>query len=325
MYYQNYYNRPGGSGMNRIKDFFTGGSLLSRLILINVAVWGLMQVLRVIGFLFSSPSQGMSGGDEMLLNLVVSWLSVPASFDILLTRPWTLITYMFLQVGFFHLLFNMLFLFWFGRIFMEYLNERQLLSTYILGGIAGALLYMIAFNVFPVFSDQIGNSIALGASASVLAVVVAIAVYVPNYTIYLLFLGPVKIKYIAIGTVVLDFFLINSGNAGGHIAHLGGAIYGFLYIRSIKQGSDISHIFEHLTWAKMKAPFKKKSNFRTTYFKPHKERPISDEEYNKRKVKDQKKIDKILEKIAKYGYESLTREEKEMLFKMSGNDKDKER
>lgn len=324
MYYQNY-NRSGGSGMNLIKDFFTNGSLLSRLILINVFVWGGLQVLRIIGFLFSAPSQGVTGTDEALLDAIISWLAVPASFEMLLTRPWTLITYMFLQYDFFHILFNMLWLFWFGRIFMEYLNERQLLATYLFGGIAGALLYMIFFNVFPVFSNQIYNSIALGASASVLAIVIAISVYVPNYTIYLLFLGPVKIKYIAIGTVVLDFFMIKSGNAGGHIAHLGGALYGYLYIRSIKQGSDISRIFDHINWGKIMASFRKKPKFKTTYYRPNKERPLTDEEYNRRKKRDQKKIDDILEKIARSGYENLTREEKEMLFRMSDNDKKKKK
>jgi len=244
------------------------------------------------------------------------WLSVPADLGALIRRPWTLFTYMFVQESFFHLLFNMIVLYFGGRIFIEYLDDKKLINTYIWGGLFGALFYILAFNVFPVFNDSLPYSIALGASASVLAVLVAVATYKPNYTMYLFLIGKTKLKYIAIALVVIDILSINRGNPGGHIAHLGGALWGYLSILLLQRGilyplgirwHKIKNIFN---WFK-KRP---KSSFSQVHVN---KRPETDDQYNRRKVEKQKVIDQILDKIAKSGYDSLTKEEKQILFDAS--------
>jgi len=293
--------------LEEIKVFFKQKSTLSQLILINIIVWVAIRILDAIFFLFSHPE----------ISTLLQWLAVPADIGIFITRPWTILTYMFLQYDFFHILFNMLWLFWFGKIFTEYLSSKQLLATYILGGFSGAFLYIIAFNVFPAFQEVLPHSIALGASASVMAIVVAIAFYVPDYTISLLFLGRIKIIYIAIAYFIIDFIMINSDNAGGHIAHIGGALWGFMFIRLLKKGNDMSKIFDKINFKGFFSFFlkEKKSKFRNVY--TNNSRPMTDEDYNLEKSIKQEEIDKILEKISKSGYASLTKKEKEFLFKAS--------
>jgi hypothetical protein len=188
-----------------------------------------------------------------------------------------------------------------------------LLSTYILGGLAGAVLYIIFINGFPGLRQYLGGAM-LGASASIMAIVVAISLYVPNYTIYLFFLGPVRLKYIAIAFVIMDILMIASDNAGGNIAHLGGAVYGFWFISRLKKGSDTGGWISKLL-DKIVTLFKPRPRLNITYRKAT--RHVSDEEFNRKKINQQKEIDRILDKIAKAGYESLTKSEKETLFKMS--------
>jgi len=196
---------------------------------------------------------------------------------------------------------------------MQYLTAKQFLSTYLMGGLAGAVLYIIFINSFPGLREYLGGAM-LGASAAIMAVVVAISVYVPNYTIYLFFLGPVRLKYIAIGFVIVDVLMIASDNAGGNIAHLGGAIYGFWFTTRLRKGKNpgqtMSYIMDKLT-----SLFKPKPRLNVTYRKSA--RQSNDAEYNRRKISQQKEIDRILDKIAKGGYESLSKSEKETLFKMS--------
>ncbi len=290
---------------DQIRDTFKRGSSLIKLIYINAAVFLGIKVIQVLAFLF-----GFSGVSSVL----VHWLSVPAELGTLVTRPWTLLTYMFLHEGFFHIAFNLLWLYVFGRIFLMYLNEKKLLSVYLVGGFAGAALYILSFNVFPAFQDVVTLSFALGASASVMAIVIAISVYVPDFSINLLLLGPVKLKYIAIFTIVLDVLSIPTSNSGGHIAHLGGALFGYLYIRQYRKGKIITKGFDHFM-DELFALFKPRPKFKVTH-KQHK--PKTDIEYNREKAKRQEKINKILEKISKKGYESLTKEEKELLFKAGG-------
>lgn len=293
-----------------LKSFFRSKNILAKLIIINVAVWLSIMILEVLFNLFNSS----------LTDTLVQWLAVPASLSKLITRPWTLFTYMFLHLEFWHILFNMLWLYWFGRIFLEYLNERQLLSVYILGGLSGALFYIISYNIFPKFEETYVLSLALGASASVMAIVVAISYYVPNYSINLMFLGPVKIIYIAIFSIVLDILMIRSSNSGGHLAHLGGAIWGFYYIYMLKKGTDFSKLFAQFSWKQFTQPFMrpKKTKFKNVYTNP---RNTTDEDYNLRKKQDQDKVDTILDKISKSGYESLTKQEKELLFRSSNKNK----
>ncbi|MDP4266475.1 MAG: rhomboid family intramembrane serine protease [Bacteroidota bacterium] len=288
--------------LDEIKESFRTGTNLNKLLLINVGVYLIIKIIGVICFLFRMPSFD---------SFVISWFAVPSNVIELMYKPWTIITYMFLHIEFLHILFNMLWLFWFGKIFSEYLGENRLIPTYILGGLAGAILYILAYNIFPVFRESLPFSVAMGASASVLAIVLATAAYIPEYSIQLMFIGNVKLKYIAIFTVVLDLLSISGGNPGGHIAHLGGAFWGYIYILQLKKGYDISAFFNNI--------FRKRQYIKKV--KPQKSRIVTDEEYNYNKAQQQKRVDQILDKISKSGYQSLTKEEKEFLFNASGKKK----
>lgn len=305
---------PQTSPFEKMKIFFSRREALSRLILINIIIWLGIALVKNLAFLFSSPEAGSSGlYKHYLSEYLLSFLALPASIEVFIAKPWTLLSYMFLHFDFLHILFNMLWLYWFGVIFIQYLSQRQLLATYIFGGITGGLLYMLAYNVFPVFDLVRSSALAMGASASVLAIVVAISFYVPNYTINLFILGPIKIKYIAIVSILMDLMMINSGNAGGHIAHLGGALWGFAYVRLLPH-FDPSKLFGIFSGENMrKYRESRKSRFKVHYGKP----PVSDEEYNMQKKEKQQRIDKILDKISQSGYNSLTKEEKELLFSSS--------
>jgi membrane associated rhomboid family serine protease len=290
--------------------FFRTKAVLPRLILVNAAIWLAIGIMRVFSFLLDVP-------DHSLTNFIVDYLALPANTQNLLARPWTLITYMFLHIEFFHLLFNMLWLFWFGKIFLEFLKSRQLLLIYLLGGISGGILYVLFYNIFPVFQQSVDLSVALGASASVMAVVTAISLYVPGYSVNLFLLGRIRIFYIALFLFVVDFFMIRSTNAGGHIAHIGGAFFGFAYILIGRKGMNFKGFWN---FNALKRFFKRKK-LRVDYTNPNagNSRPLTDDEYNERRVEKQKMIDEILDKISKSGYESLSSDEKDFLFKSSNS------
>ena len=223
--------------IEEIKASFRHGNMLTRLIYINIGVFVIIGLLYV-GFRIFTPGSTLADLKGLFYQKVMQYLMISAEPPKLITRPWTLITYMFVHQNLLHILFNMLWLFWFGKIFLQYLTEKQLLSTYLFGGLAGALLYLILLNLMPWLSDYLSSSM-MGASAAIMAVVIAISFYVPDYTMYLLFLGPVKLKYIALFSILLDILMIASYNAGGHIAHLGGALYGYLFILQYRKGKDI--------------------------------------------------------------------------------------
>ena len=290
---------------DEIKNSFKSGNTLTKFIGINIAVFIVVNLIGLIYFLFSIPP-------EARFNLV-NWLAVPADWRRLLLQPWTLVTYMFLHEGFFHLLSNLIMLYFGGQLFIEYLGSSRFSATYFLGGIAGALLYILVFNLFPAFSSIAPFSIALGASASVLAVFVAIATYLPNFSVNLLLFGPVRLKYIAMVLVLLDLLSIDKGNAGGHIAHLGGALYGYFAMRQLKNGNDLSKFFNKGIQA-IGSIFKR--NQRPKMKVSHKV-PKDDLAYNAQKKSKQERIDHILDKISQSGYDSLSKDEKEELFKMS--------
>jgi hypothetical protein len=216
----------------------------------------------------------------------------------------------------------MLWLFWFGKIFLEFLKARQLLLIYLFGGLSGGVLYVLFYNLFPVFEKSLDMSVALGASASVMAVVTAISLYVPGYSIHMLFLGRIRIFYIALFLFILDFFMIRSENAGGHIAHIGGALFGLSYIVARRKGMNFNGVWRNSWFTGIFSKLKRRKlrvdyqNTSTTYG-----RPLSDDEYNERKAERQRKIDEILDKISKSGYESLSGEEKDLLFKSSNTTK----
>jgi membrane associated rhomboid family serine protease len=301
---------------DEIKDSFKKGSALTRLIYINLGVFLVVKILYVFFFLFSPAVGGLQAKGIYFEQNVLKFLMLPASLQVLTFRPWSLLSYMFLHFQFLHILFNLLWLYWFGRIFLKYLNERQILTTYLLGGLAGAIFFILSYNFFPGLKVELDTAQALGASASVTAIVMAISFYAPNYTVYLPFIGPVKIKYIAVFFVLTDILQIASDNAGGHLAHLGGAIYGYLFAMQLKNGKDIGSFFGHLMEG-IASLFKSRKNMKVTYRKAASRE--DDLDYNKMKGEHQKEIDRILDKIAKSGYESLSKKEKETLFKMSKN------
>jgi membrane associated rhomboid family serine protease len=285
--------------------------VLAILIAVNTIIWLGITFLSVLIWLTTKAVQG----EPSLFNEIIGYLSLPASLSQVLSQPWSIVTYMFLHVEFLHILFNMLWLFWFGKLFLDYLSGRQLLWVYMLGGLSGGLLFILAYNTFPVFEVSMTRAYALGASASIMAIVAAIASLMPDYSLYLLFIGKIKLKHIAIFTVVLDFLMIKSDNPGGHIAHIGGMAFGLIYtLFYIKQQNkpgilgNMSQSLHHVFRARPKTKFKVYHN---------EKKPLTDEEYNVNKKLQQERIDLILEKISKSGYSSLTKEEKELLFRSS--------
>jgi membrane associated rhomboid family serine protease len=282
-----------------IKRTFIEGSVLTRLIYLNLGLFLLVKLAGVIFYLANQPL------------FMIEWLSVPSDLDILVRRFWTPVTYMFLHSGFLHLLFNILGLYWFGKLFLYYFEGDKLLSVYLMGGIAGALFYVIAFNIFPAFSSI--NAFLLGASASVFAILVAVAVYDPNKEIHLFFIGRFQLKYVALFYVVLSIIGISASNPGGNLAHLGGAAWGWFYIVQLGKGKDYGASI--VRWLdKIAEWFKPKSRMKVTFKQP----PKDDYEYNRQKNIKQEEINRILDKIAESGYESLTKKEKEILFKQGG-------
>jgi len=286
--------------LNNLKQEFKKGTILNKLIYINVGVFLLFSILGVLSFMF-----------QFNISPLLNKLYLPAENSRLISQPWTFITYMFLHNGFMHLLLNMLWLHFGGKIFLQYLHPKQLLSTYILGGISGGLLFIIAYNYIPSLQPYLYGAQALGASASVLAIIVAIATYIPNYSIQFPFIGFLKLKHIAIFTVALDIISIPKGNTGGHIAHIGGAIFGYIYAIQLQKGIDFStgsfNFFKRLV-----STFKNKKKLKTAH-----KRAKTDYQFNSFKSAQQKEIDKVLEKISKSGYESLSKEEKATLFSAS--------
>jgi membrane associated rhomboid family serine protease len=285
-----------------IKKSFSSGSSLTKLIYINIAVFLAISVVSIIGFLLNNQALSLKA-----LNL----FSVPSSIGALLLRPWTLITYMFTHKDILHILFNMLWLYWFGLIFLEYLDQKKLVAVYLLGGICGAVVYIVSFNIFPAFNPVVAESVAIGASASVMAVVVAIAVYVPDYSVNLLLIGRIKIKYVALAIFILTSVMDFSVNSGGKLAHIGGALFGYVYTVNLRRGRDLGKGINK-TIDFLATLFKPRRKLRVTYKKRS-----TDYEYNKARIDHQEKINKILDKISKGGYDSLTKEEKDLLFSES--------
>lgn len=291
-----------GSITNDIKHQFSYGNMVMKLIFVNVGVFLFFGVFNLGSFLFQNSS---------LYNLLLSKVEMPASLSTLLYQPWSVFTYMFLHTAFFHVLFNMLWFYWFGEIFVLYLGDKKILPLYILGGLAGAVIYLLAYNLLPVFKPQADISMMLGASASIFAIVFAAATIAPDYEIRLMFLGSVKIKYIAVVSLLLDIINIPYGNAGGYIAHIGGALSGYLYIKSLQGGFDFTSPFNKLFIAVANL-FKPKSSIKVTY-----KSETQKTEKTSRTKGEQQKVDDILDKIARSGYDSLTKEEKDFLFNFS--------
>lgn len=294
--------------IDNIKGGFVKGSPLIRLIYVNVALFLLVHLVAVILTLWNiSPTAWLA------------YIDLPSDIGLLLHRPWTLLTYMFVHYDVWHILFNMLWFYWFGTIFLQYFTPKHLVGLYFLGGLAGALFYVAAYNIFPYFADK--QSMMCGASAAIMAVVLAITVRVPDYKVNLLFLGAVSLKYIAAVTVLIDLFSMTSANAGGHIAHIGGAVMGIAFALCWKRGKDLTHpvnaLIDFFFTYFSRPRFKVRRQRRTTTSgstTSSRRRPESDYEYNARKKREMDEIDAILDKIKKSGYSALTEAEKKRLF-----------
>lgn len=305
-----------------IKHEFRTGNVIFQLIAVNVVVFLIIHLVNVLLFLITP---GGEASDVSPVDVVLDWLMIPANIIVLLKRPWTIITHMFTHFGPWHLLFNMLWMYWFGRIMQEFIGNGKILALYILGGLVGAALMIVSYNIFPAFDTQVGYMKALGASAGVMSIVVATATLLPDYEIRLLIFGTVKLKWIALVVLVLDFVSIAGFNSGGHIAHIGGAFFGYMFIKQLQAGNDWSVTFNKL-WSKVQSFFRAIMNA----FKPSKgPRVVYKQEQNassrptgkttKSSKGHQEVVDAILDKINESGYDSLTKEEKEILFRAGGS------
>lgn len=269
-----------------------------RLIYINLSVFLAYILLRIVSFLVEAP-----------LDIAMQqWVALPSSISKLATRPWTLFTYMFFHQGLMHILFNMITLYFAGMLFRDFLGTRKLVSYYILGGLMGGILYVLFYNLFPVFSTAVAHSDNRGASAGIMAVIIAAATYRPQMVVRVIVFD-VKLWVIALVFLLLDLINLPQENAGGHIAHLGGAIFGYLAMRQYIKGKDITEGFSQFL-ANIRNWFKPKPKMRTVYKNTSGTKTTTKHNHEER-------LNEILDKVKDSGYESLSKEEKDFLFKMS--------
>ena len=289
-----------------IKEIFLRGTSLMRLIYINVGMFVLIKVVTLFLILFKIDT-----------TLITTYLELPSNLTTLIYQPWSAITYMFLHTDVMHIFFNMISLYWFGRIALERLSQKQLVGLYILGGLAGAAMYVLSYNLFPYFSVAVHNSYLLGASGAVVAICVAAATLQPNYPIRLMFIGEVKLIWVAIVMVAISVFGITGNNAGGEFAHIGGAIWGYFYAKAWMKGKDYSQLVTSvINW--FTNTFKRTPKIKVKQGgKQTASRVKTDAEYNREKRANEAAIDAILDKIKQRGYESLTADEKRELFDRS--------
>ena len=277
-------------------------NVAEKLIVFNVIFFVLPLLINTFLFLFKIP-----------IDSYTVWFELSSSFSELVFKPWTLISYSFLHSGFFHLFFNMYIFLFTSRLFLNLFKSNSLLNVYFLGVIFGGLLFLFSYNFFPAFENS--KPYMIGSSAGVMSLLIFMSTYSPNLEVRLIIFN-IKLLYIGIAFMMLDVIQIPYGNAGGHIAHLGGALLGFIYANKLKNGVDIGLPFERIIFklfnlfqfnkTKMNVAFKNKSN-----------KKFSGRNDNNSKT-HQKKIDEILDKISSSGYESLSKKEKDFLFK-AGN------
>lgn len=292
-----------------IRDAFARrDNALNQLIIINALVFAVLIILRAIFFI--AQSEGYV--------LVMRQLALPSDGYSLLRHPWTLLSYAFVHEGFLHILFNMLNLYWFGQLIREYLGDRRLVSLYILGALVGAVFFLLAYNFIPALQPFVGQPV-IGASASVTAVIVAAATLLPDYTFMLFIIGAVKIKWIAVAVVLISIAGINGGNPGGEITHLGGALLGFVFIKQLKAGRDMgSPVTAVGEW--FGRVLSHKPSMRVTHRQAATTATRSASGAGKAtssSATGQDEIDLILDKISHSGYESLSKDEKQKLFRAS--------
>jgi membrane associated rhomboid family serine protease len=268
--------------------FFKSGSPAMLYIGMNVLIFIVASLLGVF--------MTFAGQKGWVALQIQEYFAFPAALGSLPVRFYTILTYQFFHADFFHILFNMLWLYWIGQIFLSFLKPRQFHFVYIGGGVLGALTFLLLFHAVPAFSNQ--AAMLIGSSASVMAILSATATLVPDYSIRLMLFGELKLKYLVLAYILLDIFGTAGTNAGGSIAHLGGALFGFLYIKLLQSGKDWSNIFKRKPKLKVVKNNAPRSNASSV---------------------NQKEIDNVLDKISKSGYDQLSKEEKEILFKASKN------
>ncbi|WP_417800049.1 rhomboid family intramembrane serine protease [Tenacibaculum sp.] len=283
--------------LENLKYRFKHAGIVEQLIYVNLAVFLLVHITNVFNFFFKSRT-----------NFLVKWFALPANFDDFLTKPWTIITYGFLHTSFLHILFNLIALFYIGHLFKQYFTSKQLLSFYLLGTLFGGIVFIASYNFFPVFAEEIDINVLLGASAGISAIFIGIATYIPNYELKFPLIGFVKLWVLACIWIALDIIQIPAGNAGGHLAHLGGALLGFFYVRNASNK-------ELAIFKSINNLFSKKERTLKTVYKSGNKTPKP----NVDKSRNQEEVDAILDKISKSGYDTLSKSEKEFLFKQGKN------
>jgi len=274
--------------LNRFQQF----NIAEKIILINVLCFVLPFFIKTLLFLFNLPEETF-----------FSWLELSPHLSTFIYRPWSLVSYGFLHASFGHILWNMLLLYYASQFFLNLFSPKRFLNVYFSGILVGGIIFMASYILFPVFKGQYPSLV--GASAGVMAVLIFSCTYTPNQEIRLLFFN-LKLMYLGIGLVVLDVLQIPTGNAGGHIAHIGGAALGFFYASQLQKGNDIGRGFDWVIES-FAALFQSKKTMQTV----HRSKPKTGQTSS---VKSQKEIDAILDKISDSGYESLSKEEKELLF-----------
>ncbi|RBW58296.1 DUF1751 domain-containing protein [Tenacibaculum sp. E3R01] len=283
--------------LENIKHRFKHAGIVEKLIYVNLIIY-------FVTLMFDVFSKWFKTGE----NIIVKWFSLNSSFDVFVSQPWTIFTYGFLHANFIHILFNLIALFYIGHLFKQYFTSKQLLNFYLLGTVSGGILFLLGYNYIPLFKNQLVPLV--GASAGISAIFIGIASYIPNYQLKIRFIGFIHLWKLALIWVLLDLIQLSGNNAGGHFAHLGGSLFGFMYVKyaSNKQ----FNIFKPFTDL-----FKRKEKPLKTVYKSGKKPTYSTA--TKRKSKTQQEVDLILEKISKSGYETLSKEEKEFLFKQGKN------
>lgn len=293
------------------REFAKSENSLVKIILINTAVFLVLLITKIILTLSQAAP---------IYTWIINTLGLSASTNVFIHKPWTLITYFFTHEDIFHILFNMLFLYWFGKLVDEYLGAKRVVALYLLGGITGGVFFMVIYNLLPYFQPSLNGPPMLGASAAAFSVAVGASTLLPNYTFNLIFLGPIRIKFIALFYIILSLAQTVGPNAGGNLAHLGGAFIGYVFIKLLQNGTDLGKPLYAVmnAWSKL---FRKRPSMQVTYREKQVYRSTS--VYSSAsssatiEMPNQTEIDTILDKISKSGYESLTKEEKQKLFKAS--------
>lgn len=296
--------------LDDIKYQFKYGSMTVRLIFINIIVFLAIRIIDVFVELSSSA------GSNFMHDIANPIFGLQTDFYEFITHPWGLFTSIFTHYDFLHLAFNMIFLYFTGKIFEQLFDQRRLLYTYLLGGVFGGILEIIAHAVFPKL--QLTSDLVIGASGAIMAIFVAIAFFRPNYKVNLFGILPIRLIFLAGLYLLSDLLGLGSGDGTAHFAHIGGAILGMLSIQNLHSSSNIvlraerfgnwlSSLFKRSSQPRMKV----KKGGQTTG------RPKSDEQFAAEAKERQETIDRILDKISKSGYESLTKKEKEFLFNQS--------